>query len=255
MARIKAITFDLWDTIVFDDSDEAKRRDRGLRSKRDERRHVVWEALSRHGEIDVGDVTLAYDVCDAACERVWRHEHITWSVADRIDVLLRGLGRTLPQAELDRVVDVLGRMEVDIPPDPIPGVHRALEVLSSRYRLGIVSDVIVTPGRGLRELLDGHGLKRFFGGFAFSDEVGRSKPNRAMFDAAAAQLGVDLTEMVHIGDRDHNDVKGSQALGMKAVLFVAARDSDKDTTTADAICSSYDELPAVIDALVGGDDK
>ena len=43
---IKAVTFDLWDTIVDDDSDEPKRAAKGLRSKRDERRHLVWSALT-----------------------------------------------------------------------------------------------------------------------------------------------------------------------------------------------------------------
>ena len=36
-------------------------------------------------------------------------------------------------------------------------------------------------------------------------------------------MGVGLEEMVHIGDRDHNDVKGPQKLGMKAILFTATR--------------------------------
>jgi putative hydrolase of the HAD superfamily len=55
--------------------------------------------------------------------------------------------------------------------------------------------------------------------------------------------------MVHIGDRDHNDVKGPQLLGMKAVLFTATRDHDKATTSADAICERHSDLPAVIDRL------
>lgn len=41
---IKAVTFDLWDTIVDDDSDAAYRRSQGLRSKLEERRHLTWEA-------------------------------------------------------------------------------------------------------------------------------------------------------------------------------------------------------------------
>ena len=72
-ARVKAVSFDLWDTIVFDDSDEAKRTARGLRSKRAERRHLVCEALSRHGATSQADVTLAYDVVDATFDKVW-HE-------------------------------------------------------------------------------------------------------------------------------------------------------------------------------------
>ena len=70
-----------------------------------------------------------------------------------------------------------------------------------------------------------------------------------MFLSAARQLGVDVEEMIHIGDRDHNDIKGAQALGMKAVLFTAARDDDKDTTSADAICERHADLPGIIDGL------
>ena len=53
MGTIKAITFDLWDTLVVDDSDEAKRAERGLRSKFDERRHLLWEALNAEKPIDL----------------------------------------------------------------------------------------------------------------------------------------------------------------------------------------------------------
>ena len=142
-------------------------------------------------------------------------------------------------------------MEVDIPPNPIPGVEQSLRTLAGRYKLCVVSDTIVTPGEGLRRLLEVHGLKQYFSGFVFSDEVGRAKPHRRMFESAAIQLGVELSEMVHIGDRDTNDVKGPQALGMKAVLFTAKRAQDAALTTADAICDNHAALPAAIDSLIG----
>jgi putative hydrolase of the HAD superfamily len=167
-------------------------------------------------------------------------------------VILNGLGRSLPDSVFQRLVADHGRMEVAIPPDPIDGVEAALERLSGRYKLAVVSDAIVTPGTGLRAILEGHGLARYFSGFAFSDEVGHSKPHRSMFESAAGQLGVGLDEIVHIGDRDHNDVKGPHALGAKAILFVATRDVDKDATTADAVCASYRELPAIVDRLSAG---
>ncbi|MDH5750485.1 MAG: HAD family hydrolase, partial [Rhodospirillales bacterium] len=241
---IKAVTFDLWDTIVFDDSDEPMRKKMGLRSKYDERRHVIWEALNALKPLAFENVHLAYNVSEAAFNNLWKSHSINWTVEERVDVILKGLNRSLPEADKARVIGDLGRMEVDVPPDPIPGIHEALDDLSRRYKLCIVSDSIVTPGTGLRALLDKHGLKKFFSGFAFSDEVGHSKPHPDMFKCAASQLGVDFSEMVHIGDRDHNDVKGPQALGMKAVLFTASRDVDRETTSADAICASHAELPA-----------
>jgi len=248
---IKAVTFDLWDTIIDDESDEPKRLTAGLRSKPDERHHLVLEALNRHEPISASDLSIAYGVANAAFVKCWKEHSITWTVRERLQVLLNGLGRTLPDDELDALAVAQSSMEVDIPPDPIEGAEAAIAELATRYKLCIVSDTIVTPGTGLRRLLDGHGIASHFSGFAFSDEVGHSKPHRSMFDSAAKQLGVELGEMVHIGDRDHNDVKGPQALGMKAVLFTAKRDADKATTSADAVCERHADLPSIIDGLSG----
>ncbi len=246
---IKAVTFDLWDTMVEDESDEPKRAAKGLRSKRDERRHLVWSALNDVEPIGLESLTLAYDTADAGFNLVWKELHINWTVAQRLRVVLNGLGRSLPPDAFDRLVEDTGHMEVEIPPDPIAGIGEALAELSQRYKLAVVSDAIVTPGVGLKAILEGHGLAQYFSGFAFSDEVGHSKPHRSMFDRACAELGVAVDEIVHIGDRDQNDVKGPHALGAKAVLFTAVRAVDKDVTTADAICESHRDLPAIIDRL------
>jgi putative hydrolase of the HAD superfamily len=246
---IKAVTFDLWDTIVDDDSDEPKRAARGLRSKRDERRHLLWEALNAAQPINAGRVTLAYDTADAGFNLVWKELHINWTVEQRLRVVLNGLGRSLAPPALAQVIDATGRMEVEISPEPIDGIAAALAELSGRYRLAVVSDAIVTPGTGLRAILERYGLARYFSGFAFSDEVGHAKPHPAMFEAAARQLGVELHEIVHVGDRDHNDVKGPHAIGAKAVLFTAARPDDQAITTADAVCARHRDLPQVIDRL------
>ena len=249
MGDIKAITFDLWDTLVIDDSDEAKRVEQGLRSKFDERRHLLWEALNTIEPIELETVRLAYNVGDAAFNKVWKEQHITWHIAERLRVILNGLGRELPDEIFNAVVRAHEEMEVDIPPDAMPDAVPVLERLARRYKLCIVSDAIVSPGSCLRRLLENHGLAKFFNGFAFSDEVGHSKPHRSMFESAAGQLGVEISEMLHIGDRDHNDVKGPQQLGMKAILFTASRDVDKTNTSADAICESFDKLEAAIDRL------
>ena len=188
---IKAVTFDLWDTIIHDDSDEPKRAAQGLRGKKAERRHLVWEALSREAPIELERVTLAYDTADAGFNVVWKELSINWTVEQRLRVVLAGLGRQLPDASFADLVAATGDMEVAIAPDPIDGIAEALASLSQRYELCIVSDAIVTPGTGLRALLEKYDLKKYFGGFAFSDEVGHSKPHPAMFQSAANQLGVD----------------------------------------------------------------
>lgn len=249
MARIRAVTFDLWDTIVRDDSDEPKRKAQGLRSKYDERRHLVWDAVQAIKPVSYETVALAYDTADAAFNIVWKEEHITLRLEQRLRAVLAGLDCELPAAAFDALVARTGRMEVDVPPDLIDGAAAALAALSQRYPLAICSDAIVTPGVNLRKLLETYDLKQYFSAFSFSDEVGHSKPHASMFTTAADALQVKPDEIVHIGDRDHNDIKGPQALGGKGILFTASRAVDREHTTADAICEDYASLPDLIDAL------
>ncbi len=248
---IKAISFDLWDTIVHDDSDEPKRKACGLLSKKEQRRNLLWQALCQSTSISLAQVSMAYDVADAAFNTVWHDQHVTWPIAKRLEVILQGLGHTLSKDELAEVVHAHDIMEVDICPDLIDGCAPVLEELASRYKLAIVSDAIVSSGRALRQLLEKHNVGHFFSAFAFSDEVGHSKPHRSMFDSAASQLGVDVSKMVHLGDRDHNDIRGPQALGMKAILFTASRDVDQHISSADAICDHYSKLPGIVETLAG----
>ncbi len=253
MARnIEAITFDLWDTMICDETDEPKRAARGLAPKPRARRELLHEALSRHGEIAYETVALAYDVADAAFNKVWKGHAVTWTVAERLGVLLAGLGRELPAAEFQRVVEATENMEIEVPPGAVPGIAEALAALAGRYKLCVVSDALIWPGRVLRRVLAHNGLEDYFDGFVFSDEIACSKPDPRMFQAAAEQLGVGLEAMVHVGDRDHNDVKGPQALGMKAVLFTAVRKADENNTSADAICRDHAELPGIIERLAAG---
>ena len=248
---IRAITFDLWDTVIHDDSDEPKRAAAGLPSKREARRALVREALAGHQGVPAEVVDAAYDVADAAFNKVWHDQHVTWSVSERLSVLLRGLGRELPDAVLAGVTARIEEVEIEVMPGPVPGVGDAIETLATRYPLAVVSDAIHSPGRCLREWLERHGLLHHFGAFAFSDEVGRSKPHPDMFHRAAAGLGVDVNEMLHVGDREHNDVRGPHALGMKAILFTATRDRDRAGSAADAVCERAADLPAAVDRLAG----
>lgn len=246
---IKAVTFDLWDTVFDDESDEPKRLAAGLLGKAETRHKLLFEALQHHHEVSRADVNLAYAVANAAFYKVWQEASITWTCRERLQVLLNGLGKPLPDDELTTLADAMGQLEVDVPPDILPGVREAIHALSERYKLCVVSDTIVTPGSGLRDILAHHDLLQYFSGFAFSDEVGRSKPDAAMFESAQQQMGVSFEQMIHIGDRDNKDIKGAQAVGMKAILYTEKRDADRYTTSADAVCTTHSDLAGIINAF------
>ena len=248
---VEAVTFDLWDTIVHDDSDEPKRAAAGLASKRVARRDLVHEFLNKHSPVSREEVELAYNVADAAFNKVWHDQHVTWTIGERLRVLLTGMNRDLPEDDFAELVLRHEMMELEYRPDPAPGIHEALRALHGKYKLGIVSDAIVSPGRCLRELLKGEGILELFDGFVFSDEAGCSKPHPGVFKAAAEQLGCSIEGIVHIGDREHNDVGGPHAVGARAVFLTVVKDRGSDETKAEAICRDYKDLPGIIDALNG----
>jgi putative hydrolase of the HAD superfamily len=249
MPRVRAISFDLWDTVFIDDSDEPKRSIQGLLPKPAARRELVHSFLSKHAPIDRALVNCAYDTADASFREVWHSQHYTWPVAVRLRLVLAGLKRELPPEEFRELVTLHEEMELHIPPDLVPGIGAALQELGKRYRLVVVSDAIFTPGRLLREILANYGLRDYFSAFVFSDEAGCSKPHPRVFSLAAEQAGCDVSGIVHIGDREHNDIAGPKDVGARAVLLTAAIDRGSAGTRADAICRNYSELPAIIQAL------
>jgi len=140
-------------------------------------------------------------------------------------------------------------MELRFRPDLVPGVAEAIDSLKGRFTLVVVSDAIFTPGRILREILHGYGLRDHFSEFVFSDEIGCSKPHPRVFTRAAELARCEVAEIVHIGDREHNDIAGAKDAGARAVLLTAAIDRGSAGTRADAVCREYRELAAVIDSF------
>ena len=246
---IKAITFDFWDTIAIDDSDEAKRAALGLPSKSQARLQLFMdEILSHYPELEPAAIARAYAHANDWFRRCWKGEHHTPTVAARLEQGYAFLGLT-PTPGFAAVVRHIEEMELRIPPDFAAGVHETLAELAGHYRLGIISDAIHTPGRGIRQLLKREGVLDYFDCLIFSDEIGVSKPAATAFAKAAAGLGVSYEEMAHIGDRESNDIAGPLALGMQAILFTGIVDRGSDDTRASAICRQYADLPELIASL------
>ena len=123
---IGVVTFDLWDCLFCDETDEPKRAAAGLPPKPEARRQLLYEHLNQEAPIDRNLVDIAFNVSDAAFRKAWHEQFVTWSVAERIQLMLDGLKRTLPPAGLAAVVEGIEHMELDYSPDPAPGGLEAL---------------------------------------------------------------------------------------------------------------------------------
>jgi len=246
---IQAVTFDFWDTLVFDDSDEPKRAALGLPPKPQARLNLLVEEITQHyPAIAEASIEEAFNHANQRFRQAWHVEHHTPTVAARVMEVYDSLGIP-PTSGFDAVVREVEQMEVDIPPDFVARVGEVIPSLASRYKLGIISDAIHTTGLGIRVLLERQGLLAHFSAFVFSDEAGASKPARAVFEEASAALDVPLEHIVHVGDRESKDVEGPLVVGMRAVLFTGAVDRGSDHTRANAVCRDLSELPGIIERL------
>lgn len=254
---IEAITFDFWDTIAADDSDEYRRKALGLPNKPESRVRLFVEKVTKHHpHIPTTQAAEAYQIANQRFHHDWQNSHRTPGVATRIYYAYEHLGlRTQPgqysqlMREVDELIREIEDMEVRIPPEFAPGIQDVLAILAQEYRLGIISDTIHTNGRGLRKLLERGGILPYFSYFIFSDEIGAAKPSSHVFRQAAIGLGAAPSQIVHIGDRESNDIVGPKSAGMHAILYVGIKDRGSQQTQADAVCAHHAELPWLVKRL------
>ncbi len=256
-AMIAAITFDFWDTLAVDDSDEPKRAALGLPTKAEARTQLFVEKIvTRYPHIHPDQAAEALAAANAQFRDEWHNGHRTPGVTARLHTAYECLGlRPGPgeYARLAREVDELVReietMEIRIPPNFAEGVHNTLSLLAEEYRLCIISDTIHSQGRGLRHLLQRQGLLQYFSYLLFSDEMGAAKPSPQVFRQAALGLGLPPQQIVHVGDRESNDVIGPLSVGMSAILYTGIVDRGSTRTRAHAVCRHFRDLPALVRRL------
>jgi HAD superfamily hydrolase (TIGR01509 family) len=106
---------------------------------------------------------------------------------------------------------------------PIAGMIEVVDALRAR---GVPVVVISNSEGGLATLVDQMGWTGRFDAVADSGRLGMEKPGRAIFDWAAAQVGLASRELVHVGDSWAADVMGALGAGATPVWFSAHESPD-----------------------------
>lgn len=97
------------------------------------------------------------------------------------------------------------------------GLRETLEALKARgYRLGVISNIMSKTfvPRILRE----HGVEQYFEYLLMSSHCGVRKPDKAIFDIALRDMGLDKREACYVGDTLSRDVRGVRNAGWELMV-------------------------------------
>jgi putative hydrolase of the HAD superfamily len=125
---------------------------------------------------------------------------------------------------------------------PMPGAAQALDAFQQAgVPTGVVSNSSFGP-HVIRYELDRHGLARHLSFIAVSAEYAVRKPNPLLFEAAAARIGADPSDIWFIGDSLVADVAGARTTGMTAVWLGGNGEEPPDS--ADLIARDWATIVA-----------
>lgn len=205
---IKAVTFDLWNTILCDTHYSNYRID--LLTE------ILEDKLSPR---DKDAVKNAYFSALNLSSQVWQEEQRYIPTQKLTQFMLSDLNVSLPTESKQIITQRFQEAALRDPPPLIDHAENVLVTLSKSYRLGLISNSGITPGRILRRVLKKYAVLQYFTNTVFSNEVGYHKPHPSIFQRALENLQVKAGQVIHIGDLLESDITGAKAIGMKAVWF------------------------------------
>lgn len=240
MARVEAVTFDFWQTLLTERPGEM----RGL--------HIEgWkEVLGDAGhEIEHALLDATFEANGDRFFERWRANDGQYTSAEATAFICERLGLPASDELQERLVDIFRRVGEEVELQVAPGIGECLAMLSAAgVRLGIVCDVGMTAAPTLRRRLEREGLLHYFEAWAFSDETGWFKPAPQAFEPALRGLGVaDPRRAAHVGDNRWTDVEGALNLGMIAIRYRALHDASPESgPEATHVLDDHRDLPRLL---------
>ena len=237
MAKIRAVTFDLWNTLLTSSPGAVEIRSRFWGEVIDER------GLEIDADLLHGTLSMLPDRFDEEW-RAGRQYGPTEALAD----CFTAFGDRLTSEDRDALAAAFEAASYELKVVPVADAADVLSaVAATGVAVGIISDTALATGRHLRTYLDAYGIFQHVTFAAFSDEVGVYKPDPAIFAAALDGLGIgDPATAAHVGDLKRTDVAGARAMGMSTVRFRGVVDDPEDGAEADHVIDRLADLPRVL---------
>ncbi|GAA1247041.1 HAD family hydrolase [Oryzihumus leptocrescens] len=211
-------------------------------------RRTLAATLEELRRLRPGEVTEAVGVEDLVRDRGVVADRLRGTVTNLEAVRLEAFRHSLRRLGLgdDDLAEHLNAYylarrfaEVDLYDDVVPALTR----LGRDHHVGLLSNGNSYPDRV--------GLDGLFATVVFSQDHGVEKPDRRLFDLAAARVPTGVEQLVMVGDSLVNDVGGAQGAGWLGVWLNREGDPRPPDHRPDAEVRTLNALGDVIAALVG----
>ncbi|HUW42704.1 MAG TPA: HAD-IA family hydrolase [Thermoplasmata archaeon] len=229
MPRLKALTFDLWDTLI----QEVPRKNPTLGKVRVKEMRSKLRTLGHDFPIEA--MERAYRRSGEYCDEVWARKK-DLPVDDHLLFMLNCIDPKLPselgKKEYETIRGIYVGTLLKHPPVLMEDAAPTLHSLRARgYRIGLISNTGRTPGDILRVILKRLSIDQYFDCMTFSNEVLIRKPKKEIFQHTLKQMHVAPRHSMHIGDDPEADYDGAKGIGMKAVLLDRWKEHDANGET------------------------
>ena len=247
MSELKAVTFDLWQTLLLDN------RELG-RARTLVRLEGAQSVLARLGmDFDLETIRLGYRACYRECQRV-REEHRDLSFRQQveffIDQIEDGLLSRLDAEAVDEIEGIYSDSFFVHPPLPHRDAVAVLrDVKAMGLSVGLISNTGMTPGVAFRRFLEEKGMLGYFDTLTFSDEVLLSKPSDEIFLMTLRAMGATPEQSIHVGDHVKNDVVGANRCGLKTVWITGFYENEDPANPETRPDETVDQLAHVVPAI------
>ncbi|MCZ6539247.1 MAG: HAD family hydrolase [Chloroflexi bacterium] len=217
ISKPAAITFDLWQTLIFEGDGSARSRQR-----RELRSESTVDALSGRGQsVDREAVNGAFmelgEQIAAGHDRGLDSYFDVW-IERLIERLDPGMADRIGATGLEAVGRVIDQAFTDSPPQLLEGSLELLDALSARgLKMGLISNTGLTSLGTYEQWFRKIGLLGRLDHISLSTDLALAKPAKTIFDLTLNALGVLPARALHVGDNMHTDVAGAEAAGMSTV--------------------------------------
>jgi HAD superfamily hydrolase (TIGR01549 family) len=136
------------------------------------------------------------------------------SLREGFDEVTRAFDKHIPDFVYDKLVGMWNKFSILSHPfeDTLP----ALDDLSKDYKLVILTN---TDNFSFHQVLDKYELEKYFAKVYLSCDTGLLKSDVGSYQQILADLDVDATDCLMVGDSPQSDLESAKAAGIPAVLI------------------------------------